>query len=205
MMVEISEKILEYLETAGIDTRQIDYKELVDRAVGSLQRPAVNISINSGNFEKLTMTKRKLHLVVSLFLVVQNLNSEKLRRFDVYRLVESVCSALFLLSLGLDLQDRLIPTGFSNVTDNTFASAGYQLFKIDFSCSYIYEEAQEDLGMLRSIVNTYTNVVSTVLTAIVFGGTGATASIGNVFGGHANSEFNNTPIWCGNAQSTYNN
>ncbi|HUU89245.1 MAG TPA: hypothetical protein VMX17_16035 [Candidatus Glassbacteria bacterium] len=207
MLAEISEKILEFLEDAGIETRQIDYKEIVDRQVGSLQRPAVNISINTGTFEKVTLVSRKLNLVVSLFLIIQNLSSEKNRRFDAYRLIETISTALFLVNLDLELQDLLKPAGFSNVTDNTFAGAGYQLFKIDFTCSYIVTKEEEDLGALRSLVNSYAlGSDQTILTSVLNGGKAFSDGIDVIFGGRARTQrFAEDVIWGGNANSTYNN
>ena len=140
MLQEISQAILSSLQDAGIDTREISYKEIVNRKVGALQRPAVCISISAGNWTKVTMDKSKLNLTVSLLLMVQNVNNEKKRRFDVYRLMESIATALFIVSLDLDLQDLLKPQSFSDITDNYYAGAGYQMFQMNFSCSYLYEQ-----------------------------------------------------------------
>jgi len=211
MMKEISEAILEYLQDAGINTRQIDYKEIVDRQVGSLQRPAVNISISRGNWEKVTMDKRKLNLTISLLLMVQNAKNEKKRRYDSYSIIEAISSALFIISMGLDLQDLIKPVSFQDVTDNKFADAGYQIYQVNFTCSYMYEQVKEDFGLLRTIVNNYTMddeiKLTTILTSGYWGGSASEHGRleDAIFGGRANTEFRQDPIWGGNARTIHAN
>ena len=211
MMKQISEAILEYLQDAGIDTRQIDYKEIVDRQVGALQRPAVNISISSGNWGKVVMDKRKLNLTISLLLMIQNTKGEKERRFDAYSIIESITSALFIISMDLDLQDLIKPVSFQDVTDNKFADAGYQIYQVNFTCSYMFETIKEDLGLLRTIVNNYTMddeiKLTTILTSGYWGGSAANHGKleDAIFGGRANTEFRQDPIWGGNARTTHVN
>lgn len=211
MLQEISESIYDYLQDAGIDTRQIDYKELTDRSIGSLQRPAVNVSINTGNWTKITMTTYKVDLTISLLILVQNIKGEKERRFDIYALMESIAQALFIISMDLELQNLIRPSNFNNVTDNRFNDAGYQLYQMNFAASYNYHTTKEDLGLLRSIVNNYMSddeIIGETYTSSVgayYGGHAFEESvIPSLFGGNANTEYRHDTIWAGDARSTFN-
>jgi hypothetical protein len=208
---EISTAILSALEDGGIETRQIDYKEITDRQVGSLQRPAVNISVNAGNWTKITLDKRKLNVNVSLLLLVQNIKGEKERRFDIYNLMESIASTLFIVSMDLDLQDLLKPVSFVNVTDSRYNDAGYILMQMEFTCSYIYETVKEDLGVLREIVNSYISddeIIGderSLTVASIYGGTAWVSNqLPDFVGGRAGTTYwTDEEIWGGYSKSTF--
>ena len=207
---QISEGILTYLEDAGVETRQIDFKEITDRAVGSLQRPAVNISINSGSWSKITLTAKKVNCKIDLLLLVQNLKGEKERRNDVYNLMEAIGDALFIVSLDLELQDLVQPRAFTNVTDARFNDAGYILYTMEFSCSFVQEKTEEDLGILRSIVNNYIaddEIIGDEETVTVGAYYGGSAWVGNQLpdldGGRANTVYWTEEIWGGYSSSTF--
>lgn len=211
-MQSISEAILSYLENAGIDTRQIDYKEIIDRSVGSLQRPAVNISISSGAWQKITLDTKKVNLNVSLLILVQNIKGEKERRFEIYALIEAIADALFIVSLDLELQDLLEPVSFTDVTDTRFADAGYQLMQMQFTCSYNYRQVQEDEGILRTLVNSYVRdgeligQTDTVAVGKYWGGSAFESSgLPPLDGGRAGTTYWQDPVWGGYSASTYDN
>lgn len=128
MIEKISENVLIKLRSEGLDTDDIDFNELVDRQVGALMRPKVNVSINTGTFQKVTLQTYKVNLLVSLFVIVQNVSGEKERRFAAYALINAIINILLLEKLGLPLQDPLTPAGFNNVTDKAFSDAGYSLY-----------------------------------------------------------------------------
>jgi len=159
MLADVSLKILDKLNAAGIQTNQIDFNEIVDRQVGALERPAVNISINHSTFQKVTMNKYKSVFIVSLYLLVQDVAGEKERRFKVYDLIEAIVNSLLLQDLGLDLQDHLRPQSYNNVTDKKFSDAGYAIYQLDFLASFNFRKEtsddEKDLGALRTIVSDY--------------------------------------------------
>lgn len=154
MIADISTRILDRLKGAGLDISQIDFKDLVSRSTKNLIRPAVNINIDSATKTKVTLTSDRVNLNISLILVMQNLRDEGFRKAGVYRLIQGVVETLTHQSLGLPLQDKLRFTSFRNLTDKTYQDAGYILYQVMFSCSYLvtYDDPEEkDLGWLNSI------------------------------------------------------
>ena len=217
MIKELSLKILDRLNAAGIQTQQIAFQEIIDRQVGALERPAVNISINQSAFTKVTLTKYKAALVVSLFLMIQNVAGEKQRRFAIYDLIEEIISTLILQDFGLALQDHLRPTAFNNVTDKQFSDTGYSIYQIDFYTSIIFtkqpSDEERDIGILRTIVSDYflqdptddgvSDGQTIVTVANIFGGNAFTAYEEKIYGGRAKSSFRLGDIYGGKANSTY--
>ena len=212
MITEIVNAIAETLEEAGVDTQQISFQEIIDRKVGALQRPAVNISVNSCRFTRITFNTYKADLVVTLTVMVQNLMGESTARTNVYDLLHALIQALYQVSMNLDLQDKMLPAQFTNVTDSNYAGAGYQVYQLDFNCSYNYTKEEEfDEGMLARIVNTYMLVGQDPQTprtleldevyggtaweephpeSVIFGGTAANNDfVDEIFGGDAYSTY----------------
>ena len=213
MITDLSLKILDRLNAAGIQTNQIDFKEIVDRQVGALERPAVNISVNQSSFQKVTLTKYKAALTISLLLLIQDVGGERERRFKIYDLIEAIIGSLILQDFGLNLQDPIRPLAFNNVTDKMFSDAGYAIYQIDFYSSFIFEKekaAEDDYGPLRTIVSDYflpgdgiSDGQTIVTVSRLYGGHAWTTPVTLTFGGHANSQFNMIPIYGGKANSTY--
>ena len=157
MLKDICLEILNRLEYKGLQTSKISFDELVDKKVGALSRPAVNISINSSTFKKVTMQTYKAIPVISLFIMVQDLSNEESRRFQIYDLLEEIVNYLILQNLGLELQDDLLLQGWTNVTDEKYAGAGYQVYQINFTCSFNFtkESDEDDWGEFESIKTEY--------------------------------------------------
>ena len=217
MIKELSLKILDRLNLAGLQTKQIDFKGIIDRQIGALDRPAVNISINQSSFTKVTLNKYKAALVVSLFLLIQNVSGEKQRRFAIYDLIEAIIRTLILQDFGLDLQDKLRPTSFNNVTDKQFSDAGYSIYQIDFYTTFIFtrelSEDESDVGILRTIVSDYflqdptddgvSDGQTIVTVANISGGNAFSSAVESIYGGRAKSSFRLPNIYGGKANSTY--
>jgi hypothetical protein len=207
MLDLISEKILEHLNKNGLDVQDIDFKQLVDRQTGSIMRPKVNVSIDSGTHKKVTMTTYKQIPVISLFIVVQNLGGEKKARFASYKLLDAIVDNLLITDLGLPLQDKLTPLNFQNITDEAYAGAGFSLYQIDFSCSFNYTADPEDSvdeGELLKIVNTYyvdnsETMVSEVNVSDVDSGGAYSRHIEKISGGLAGTKDYIEDITGGNA------
>ena len=193
MLDLISEGILNHLNSSGLDVQDIDFKQLVDRQTGSTIRPKVNVSIDSGTHQKITMNTYKQIPVVSLFLCVQNLRSERESRFAAYKLIDAIVQSLVLEKMALDLQDPLTPTTFQNVTDEAFAGIGISLYQINFSCSFNYTKEFSDnidTGEIASILNTFwlesgEESQSLVNLSDVDGGNAYYYDGENIFGGNA--------------------
>lgn len=212
---EISNRILFQLREAGLKADSIQFNQLVDMKVGSLSKPAINISINTGNFQKVTLTTYKKICVVSIFIIVSDLRGEEKRRFAIYELLIGIAKILHLNKLDLPLQDPLKPVSYANVTDDRFMSAGLIVYELTMSCSYNIDfEAEEDLGELESIYNYYflqdptDDGVSDIEGLVeLFGVRGGNAYsvyyLPAIYGGRAATEFEEAEIYGGKAGSTY--
>lgn len=212
---EITTRILFRLREAGLKADSIQFNELVDRKVGSLAKPAINVSINTGNFQKVTMSTYKKICVVSIFLIVTELRGEDKRRNMLYELLTGIAKILHLNKLDLPLQDPLKPVSFANVTDDKFMAAGMLIYELTMSCSYNIDfEHEEDLGELESIQNYYylqdpadDGVYDAEGLVDMFGVYGGNAysmyRLPPIFGGRAGTEFEEAEIYGGKAGSTY--
>lgn len=218
MKEEISNRILFHLKKSGLQTDSIDFNELVDREVGAMERPAANISINSGDYKKVTLTTYKEKCIVSIFLLVQNLRGEYARRFGVYKFITQLVKFLLLEKLGLPLQDSFKPVSFQNVTDDKFMKAGYVIYQLNMSCSYNISkgdaEINEDYGELERIVNHYflqdpsddgTQDIEGLVELLGFRGGNAYSIYrhSEIYGGRAGTKFEDQSVYGGKAGSTY--
>jgi hypothetical protein len=206
----VSNGILNKLKSAGLKVDQIDFNELVDRNTGALERPVVNISINAGAFQKVTLTTYKQSVIVSLFIMIQHLGSEESRRFMSYRLVSAIAKVLLLEKLGLPLQDSLKPMSFNNVTDAKYGAAKYLIYQLDLSCSFnIHKDTEKDLGELETIVNHYflqdpvddgvQDIEGLVTILGIYGGDpfSTNSVLPGIYGGHPGSKLGGNPIYGG--------
>ena len=215
MKTEISNRILVKLKNAGILVKNVDFQAIRDRKVGALSQPAANISINSGTFQKVTLTTYKQAVIVSIFIMVQELRGEYARRFMIYELITSLAKVLLLEKLGLPLQDSLKPVGFNDVTDEKYSDAGYLIYQLNMACSFnIHKDEEEDIGELESIVNHYflqdptdDGVQDAEGLVELYSALGGNAysifRLPVLFGGHAGSKFEDVSIYGGKAGSTY--
>jgi hypothetical protein len=159
MIAEITESILNRLKADGLDVREVAFKDLVDGTV-NLTRPAINVTVQTGAFEKVTLTAYKCRLDVSLIVVFQGLRGgvegEARRKEGTYKILEAVVNSLMLQKLDLDLENPLFPASFRNITTVEYAKAGFQLYQVTFWCSFIFEKKdEEDLGYLNSLLAKY--------------------------------------------------
>ena len=218
MIKELSLEILNTLNAAGLDTQQISFQEIVDRQVGALERPVINISIDQGTFQKVTMTSYKSMIVVSLYIMIQNVAGEKERRFTVYDLLEAIVSTLLLKDFGLSLQDHMRPQSFNNVTDKKFSDAGYSIYQINFLTSFIFtkepSEEEQDIGILKTIVSDFflqdptddgISDKQTIVTFITVNGGNAYTSDQTeiIYGGRARTNNYREIIYGGKANTTF--
>lgn len=201
--IDISMAILDKLNAGGLDTKHIDFEELLTGNIGSLAKPKINISINDGVFAKMTMWKRKCKPNVMLHLILQNMRGEEKRRFGILKLIESIINVIDNQDLGLNLQDNFKAQNFTNVTTDDYAEKGYILYKINFTCSFVYDTPNadyDDIGELKLIMNNFflqepTDNGVADLTGQV--------DLATEIGGDAYSVYTTEPIYSGNAASVY--
>lgn len=157
MLSSICRAILDKLNTAGISVRHTELRGLVDRTV-NLSRPAVNIAINSAAFEQVTVNHvYKVTPEISLILLLQHLKGEERARLESQDILDSMMQALLLQDFGLELQDPMMPVSFRNITDQTYAESGFEMYEMIWRCSYNIEKTsdEEDWGILTSMLAKY--------------------------------------------------
>lgn len=156
MISDICRAILDKLNTAGIDVRQIELRDLVNRTL-SLRGPSVNVAADAGALTPLTMTTYKVTLDVSLIIVLKHLGGEEKARLETQDILDALIQAFTLTDLGLELQDPLVPSSFRNITDKEYADAGFQMYQLVLRCAYnvTKESTEEDWGILTSILTKY--------------------------------------------------
>jgi hypothetical protein len=161
MMTELTEAILTRLKDRGLLTNEISFKDLIDGTI-NINRPAVNITLNTASVKKVTVNTYKFVTMVSLILVVNWLKGgaqgEGQRKAKIYDLIESISNYLTIQDFGLALENPLFPTGFQNITTAKLAKAGYQLYELKFWCSWnvTKEEMYPGSVDLKSLVAQYT-------------------------------------------------
>lgn len=211
---KITQGIKDKLIAGGLDFDEIGFQQLVDAETGALQRPVANVSINQGSYEKVTMHTYKQNTIVSIYIMVQDLNGEKQARNAMYLLIHAIARVLLLEKLGLELQDPLKPTNFTNVTPEKYVKAGYVIYMLNLTCSFNFvKDTEKDLGAFTKIVNTYflqdptddgvgdqTGIV--LFNEIDGGYAGSTFTTPEYDGGYAGSKFTED-INGGHAGSTY--
>lgn len=160
MMAEIVRAVLDKLKSDGLDTKEIGFKDLIDKRV-NLSRPAVNLIINVADHQKVTAYTYKTKAVLSLLVLFQLQNqsptADAIRKEGCYKIIEALEQSLLLQKLGLPLENGFYPMGFRNITTPQLAAAMYQLYELKFWCAYntTYNDDPTDFGTLTSILAKY--------------------------------------------------
>ena len=159
MIIEVAAAILDKLKSEGLDVREIAYKDLVDKTI-NLDRPAVNITINAGTFQKVTETTYKSRLEVSLIVIFgwlrAGVTGEMQRKEGTYKLLEAIFQSLCFQKLTDDMENPMMPSGFRNITTYEYARAGYQIYQCTMWTSVNFKKLDhDDLGTITSIMADY--------------------------------------------------
>ncbi len=147
--------IQEKLSEAGVDF--VDFRELISKEAGvASPRPCANISVNQATYKRITMNNVfNCSMLVSLFLCLAELDEEENRR-GTLKLIGAIDEFLFHADVGVDLQDRLEPAGFNNITHQEYMDAGFMLYQLNYKCSYNTKtETEQDNGIITMIYNKY--------------------------------------------------
>ena len=151
MIAEIENKILDWLENAGLGVRATD----VTRAE-SIRKPAAFVYVEAGKMSRPAMSKLKVELDVYVLVAFRSVRDELERRHGLYPILEGVIQGLMLADLDLAVT-RLIPERFANITDADFRERDTLVYQILFSTSYVMTPAdgEEISDLLRVGLNYY--------------------------------------------------
>ncbi|NIP26039.1 MAG: hypothetical protein GWN94_24880 [Phycisphaerae bacterium] len=216
-----ADKILDGIETrlsaAGVDMN-VDFRELVEKETGTIHvnKPVGNLSVNQATYKRVTMNnKYQCDMIVSFFLIVSEFKEKKNRR-AILKLINAIDRILFHADIGVTLQKRLEPVGFTNVTDADYRDAGAMLYQLDYTCSYTTMiETETDLGIITLIYNKLylqepsddgvVDAESQVELDFIYGGLASSIALSELmlFGGVAGSDYDEPEIYGGRAASTF--
>ncbi len=145
MIAEIENKVLAWLETAGLGVRAVD----VTRGE-SIKKPAAFVYVEAGEFSKATMNKYKCRADVYLLIAFRSVKDELERRHGLYPILEGVITGLMLADMDLDITP-LVPVRFTNITDKDFRESNTLVYQILFNTSFMFtrEEAETVTDLLR--------------------------------------------------------
>lgn len=138
MIAEVENKILDWLDTAGLGVRATDVTK-----GESIKKPAVFVYIEAGQLTRAAMSKIKVSLDVYVLIAFRSVRDELERRHGLYPILEGVMQGLMLADLGLDITP-LIPDRFANITDVEFREKNTLLYQIKFTTSYIMARVKEE-------------------------------------------------------------
>lgn len=162
LLSELTKRIAKSLKSQGLDVKDIGYKDLIDGQI-NFPIPACNIVITEAEGKLVNNVTYNWKTTVSMLLIVSFVGkSEKKGDFErmeiCYNLIEKIQDYLILQDFGLDLQNRMIPKKFRNITSKKLAEAGFRLFNLEFWMSYntdYFPPEQMSTGPLTGIDLSY--------------------------------------------------
>jgi hypothetical protein len=161
LLSELTKRISDTLKQKGLEVKQIGFNDLIN-GVLNVTTPAVNVTIKEAESKLLNNVTYNWKVIVSLILVVQYPKEDRTGDFErmekIFALIESMQKFLMLQDFGLELQNRMIPQKFKNITTREFAKAGYRVFYLEFWMSYntTYESPEDySTGPLTEIDLSY--------------------------------------------------
>ena len=158
MLSEIADAILYKLQKEGLDTNELDFESLVAKQFAGFGRPNVSIAIPSIGYQRVKMNTMKCIPIYSLFLLVCNVSSEKMRTKLMMELIEGIHTILLYKDLGLNLENKITPVSANDTTPKDFADVGCVIYEIKLTCSFVFNNIYEDdkgQGLLLAINNKY--------------------------------------------------
>jgi hypothetical protein len=161
ILTDLTQSILDALKNQGLDVREIAFKDLVDGTI-NLTKPAVNITINTGSSQRVTLFTYKYKVIVSLIVVFPcnkgGPTGEAQRKAGTYDLLVSIANFIQGQKFGLPLENYITMNGFKNITSEKYAKAGYQLYLTEFWTAFNVDAQQPeyaDQGTISAILADY--------------------------------------------------
>lgn len=145
MIVEIENKIVDWVGAAGLGVRNADVKK-----GKSIQYPAAFVTTEAGNFTPQGQVNFRCDLKIFLSIGFRDVSSERDRRKGLYPILEGVIQGLMGNDLGLAIKP-LAPVKFNNVTDKELMAAGVTAFRLEFATTFTFKPTAEDGAELLRI------------------------------------------------------
>lgn len=120
----------------------------VQRGVEGIVRQAVYVSVEEGDFARVTSDTFSCAVKGYVDIVFSNLQSEAERRKGIAPILEGIYQCLLLQKLGLPI-DPIVPKSFRNTTTQEFKEKGLIVYTLEFATKFritkLDEEAVVDL------------------------------------------------------------
>jgi len=104
---------------------------------------AVAVAVLEGDFERVTDTRWRQDVTVSVLVKFKNLTSEEARRKGINPLVQAIVQLLLMQTLGLKIKP-LRPKRFRDVTTEEKIVAGVIEYLIEFTTSFTIDALDEE-------------------------------------------------------------
>jgi len=128
----------------------------VQRGVEGIPRQAVYVSVEEGDFTRVTSDTFSCAVKGYVDIVFSNLQSEEMRRKGIAPILEGIYQCLLLQKLGLTI-DPIAPTRFRNTTTQDFKEKGLIVYTLEFSTKFRITKLDEEAAteLLRIGLNYY--------------------------------------------------
>jgi hypothetical protein len=160
VLAAIAKGIVQHFKGSGILFNEITLSSLLSGTIPGINRPHINIVVKSGPYNMMNMEKAYESVVFpTLYLTIQNMNSQEDAQFECLELIDLIFGSLLYRDLGLELQTDLTPVSFNEVTPIELLGAGFNIYEMQYKCSYLRErqprESEVSRGRILSIVSKY--------------------------------------------------
>lgn len=140
---DIETAVTNRLREKGLAAAEVD----LDTILMAKSNPSFCCRITSFAAEKLTIETRKIIPVVSVFVCIKNLKSDKDRRQAFSSVINAIVSVLSLQTLGIAITPLFILRG-TELVEQDLADSGIVVWRLDFKTSFhlaMDEESAENL------------------------------------------------------------
>jgi hypothetical protein len=147
---EIENAISAQLIAAGLSMVEVDLPEVLSgRNVPSFHCRMTKCELD------IIGKKIKYMPTMSVFVIIKNINVEKVRRQTIYPLLHGVIGAISFQKLSLAIAD-IMPINCMEIDLSEFENTGLKLYQIDFKTSFYVDITQaEAIDMLSLAVKYY--------------------------------------------------
>lgn len=107
----------------------------VQKGFDGFPQPALYVSTEEGQLERVTNTRYKQRVKIYLDVIFKHLGEEKERRRGIYTILQASILTLLAQDLGLDIHP-IEPKSWRNVTTTEYSSKGLLAFTIELATSF---------------------------------------------------------------------
>jgi hypothetical protein len=128
----------------------------IQRGVDGIPRQAIYVSVEEGDFTRVTQETYSLSVKGYVDIVFSHLQNEEMRRKGIAPILEGVYQCLLLQKLGLAISP-IVPQRFRNTTTEELRQKGLIVFSLEFGTKFNVARMDEETvtDLLRVGLNYY--------------------------------------------------